>query len=59
LKYHDDPEKALIINTNLGGDNAGHGSVLRAILGAAHGSDKLPKRWLIGLKEPLPDLKID
>jgi ADP-ribosylglycohydrolase len=56
LKYHDDPEKALIINTNLGGDNAGRGAVLGAILGAAHGVDKFPKPWLHGLKEPLPDL---
>ena len=28
LKYHHDPEKALIVNTNLGGDNAARGSVL-------------------------------
>jgi len=56
LKYHHDPEKALIINTNLGGDNAGRGSVLGAFLGAAHGVDKFPSRWLKGLLEPLPDL---
>jgi len=59
LKYHDDPEKALIINTNLGGDNAGRGAVLGAIFGAAHGAGKFPMRWLQGLKEPLPDLHID
>jgi len=35
LKYHHDPEKALIANTNLGGDNAARGSVLGALLGAA------------------------
>jgi ADP-ribosyl-[dinitrogen reductase] hydrolase len=58
LKYHDDPEKALIINTNLGGDNAGRGAVLGAIFGAAHGAGKFPMRWLHGLKEPLPDLHI-
>ena len=56
LKYHHDPEKALIINTNLGGDNAGRGSVLGAFLGAAHGVDKFPDRWLRGLLAPLPDL---
>ena len=57
LKYHRNPEKALIVNTNLGGDNAGRGAVLGALLGAAHGIEKFPDRWLSGLKEPLPALK--
>ena len=56
LKYHNDPEKALIVNTNLGGDNAARGSVLGALLGAAHGLEKFPSRWVQGLLEPLPDL---
>ena len=56
LKYHDDPEKALIVNTNLGGDNAARGAVLGALLGAAHGVEKFPDRWVQGLLEPLPDL---
>ena len=56
LKYHDDPERALIVNTNLGGDNAARGSVLGALLGAAHGIEKFPNRWVQGLLEPLPDL---
>jgi len=56
LKYHHDPETALIVNTNLGGDNAGRGSVLGALLGAAHGVENFPDRWLQGLLEPLPDL---
>lgn len=56
LKYHDDPEKALIVNTNLGGDNAGRGAVLGALLGAAHGVEGLPDRWVEGLLEPLPEL---
>ena len=34
LKYHDNPEAALIANTNLGGDNAARGAVLGALLGA-------------------------
>jgi ADP-ribosylglycohydrolase len=55
LKYHKDPEKALIVNTNLGGDNAGRGAVLGALLGAAHGTEKFPERWVGGLVEPLPD----
>ena len=56
LKYHDDPEKALIVNTNLGGDNAARGSILGALLGAAHGVEKFPDRWVQGLLEPLPEL---
>jgi len=31
LKYHDDPQEALIANTNLGGDNAGRGAVLDTV----------------------------
>jgi ADP-ribosylglycohydrolase len=42
LKYHDDPENALIVNTNLGGDNAARGAVLGALLGASHGVDQFP-----------------
>lgn len=56
LKYHDDPEKALVVNTNLGGDNAGRGAVLGAILGATNGIRKFPDRWLSGFAEPLPEL---
>jgi ADP-ribosyl-[dinitrogen reductase] hydrolase len=56
LKYHGDPENALIANTNLGGDNAARGAVLGALLGAAHGVEKIPDRWTQGLLEPLPDL---
>ena len=59
LKYHHDPEKALIVNTNLGGDNAGRGAVLGALLGAAQGIDKFPDRWTKGLLEPLPDFLPD
>jgi ADP-ribosylglycohydrolase len=56
LKYHDDPEAALIANTNLGGDNAARGAVLGALLGAAHGVEKFPDRWIDGLLHPLPDI---
>ena len=56
LKYHDDPEKALIANTNLGGDNAARSAVLSALLGAAHGLEGFPARWIDGLAEPPPDL---
>jgi ADP-ribosylglycohydrolase len=56
LKYHNDPEKALVVNTNLGGDNAYRGSVLGALLGAEHGKDGFPKRWVDGLLNPPPEL---
>jgi len=36
-KYIDEPEKALLANTNLGGENAHRGSVLGTIVGAASG----------------------
>jgi ADP-ribosylglycohydrolase len=58
LKYHQDPEKALIVNTNLGGDNAARGAVLGALLGAADGVEGFPDRWVKGLLEPLPDLML-
>jgi ADP-ribosyl-[dinitrogen reductase] hydrolase len=56
LKYHDNPEKGLIANTNLGGDNAYRGAVLGAILGAANGMEGFPNRWIKGLREPPPEL---
>lgn len=58
LKYHDNPQKALIVNTNLGGDNAARGAVLGALLGAEQGVSRFPKPWLEGLVEPLPELPI-
>lgn len=56
LKYHDNPEAALVANTNLGGDNAGRGAVLGAMIGAAHGLDGFPPRWVETLLDPPPDL---
>ena len=56
LKYHDEPEKALIVNTNLGGDNAGRGSILGAFLGASCGMARFPRRWIDGLVDPPPDI---
>ena len=56
LKYHDDPKNALIVNTNLGGDNAGRGAILGALLGASYGIESFPSRWIDGLVEPLPDI---
>jgi ADP-ribosylglycohydrolase len=51
LKYADDPEGALVTNTNVGGDNCYRGAVLGALLGAAHGEEGFPGRWVSGLKE--------
>jgi ADP-ribosyl-[dinitrogen reductase] hydrolase len=59
LKYHQDPEKALIVNTNLGGDNAARGSVLGALMGALHGVEKFPRRWIDGLVHPPPELRME
>ncbi len=36
-KYHTTPAKALLVNTNLGGENAHRGSVLGSLVGLAHG----------------------
>jgi ADP-ribosylglycohydrolase len=36
-RYHDDPGKALLTNTNLGGENAHRGSVLGTLVGLASG----------------------
>jgi ADP-ribosylglycohydrolase len=49
-----DFEKGLVVNTNLGGDNAGRGAVLRALLGAANGTAAIPSRWKSGLRQPPP-----
>ncbi len=51
LKYGSSFEQALIVNTNLGGDNCHRGAVLGAVLGAALGEAAIPRRWLEGLVE--------
>jgi ADP-ribosylglycohydrolase len=56
FKYHDNIERALIVNTNLGGDNVHRGAVLGALLGAANGMGSIPERWVKGLLQPPPDL---
>ena len=56
LKYHRDPEQALVVNTNLGGDNVYRGAVLGALLGANNGLAAFPERWVKGLQNPPPDL---
>ena len=54
LKYSESPERGLIANTMCGGDNAGRGAVLGALLGAANGINDWPSRWTDGLKYPPP-----
>jgi ADP-ribosyl-[dinitrogen reductase] hydrolase len=56
LKYHDNVEQGLVANTRLGGDNAGRGAVLGALLGAANGHRSFPDGWVKGLRHPPPDL---
>lgn len=58
LKYHQDAARGLIANTNLGGDNAGRGAVLGALLGAANGSQAFPKPWVDELRHPPDDLNL-
>ncbi|SHO43991.1 ADP-ribosylglycohydrolase family protein [Desulfopila aestuarii] len=57
LKYQNQPEQGLIANTMCGGDNAGRGAVLGALLGAQNGMDCWPARWVEGLLDPPPLLK--
>ena len=58
LKYHHDAARGLIANTNLGGDNAGRGAVLGALLGAANGPQAFPKPWVDGLRHPSANLDL-
>jgi ADP-ribosylglycohydrolase len=57
LKYSDDFENALVANTSLGGDNAGRGAVLGALIGAANGVTAIPARWKQGLMHPPAELE--
>lgn len=43
VKYQSDPEKALLANTNAGGENCHRGSVLGSLVGLAADDDKLGK----------------
>lgn len=48
-KYLHDPEEAMVINANLGGDTVHRCAVLGAILGAIHGIKCFPEKWMKGL----------
>jgi ADP-ribosylglycohydrolase len=50
-KYADNPEAALLASTNAGGENVARGSLLGALLGAAHGATAFPQRFVNGLHE--------
>ena len=58
LKYAESPESGLIANTICGGDNAGRGAVLGALLGAANGINDWPSRWIDGLINPPPIVQL-
>lgn len=50
-KYAGDFERALVVNTRLGGDNCHRGGVLGALLGAAVGEAGIPPAWRDGLHD--------
>ena len=50
-KYSDDFEKAVLQNTNVGGENCHRGAALGALMGAAVGKKGLPQRFVSGLKD--------
>jgi len=49
-KYAENPEAAILANANAGGENVARGSVLGALMGAAHGMNGLPEWGKSGLK---------
>lgn len=48
-KYSDSFEKAVLANTNVGGENCHRGAALGAVMGAAVGESGIPKRFIEGL----------
>jgi len=49
-KYAENPEAAILANANAGGENVARGSVLGALMGAAHGMNGFPAWSKTGLK---------
>jgi len=47
-KYADSVEEAILANANAGGENVARGSLLGALIGAAHGIQSFPE-WTHGL----------
>jgi ADP-ribosylglycohydrolase len=50
-KYADSFEDAILSNTNVGGENCHRGSALGALMGAAVGESRIPKRLIEGLHD--------
>lgn len=50
VKYQEDLEAALVENLMAGGDSAARGLITGAILGAYHGIQAIPQRWLNDLR---------
>jgi len=50
-KYYDDPKKALLAGANAGGENVNRNALLGAVMGAAHGFDKLEMSLIKGLHD--------
>lgn len=48
-KYADDPQAALIANTNVGGENCHRGAALGALMGLSKGMSSFPEAWTGGL----------
>lgn len=48
-KYSDSFEKAVLSNTNVGGENCHRGAALGALMGAAVGESAIPPRFISGL----------
>lgn len=44
-------EKAVLANTNVGGENCHRGAALGALMGAALGESKIPRRLIDGLHD--------
>eukprot|EP00198_Chlamydomonas_reinhardtii_P000582 XP_001689917.1 predicted protein [Chlamydomonas reinhardtii] len=50
-KYADSFEKAVLANTNVGGENCHRGAALGAVMGAAAGESRIPRRLIDGLHD--------
>uniref|UniRef100_A0A6T8MTR4 ADP-ribosylglycohydrolase n=1 Tax=Hemiselmis andersenii TaxID=464988 RepID=A0A6T8MTR4_HEMAN len=52
-KYVDDPEGAIVVSANLGGDSTNRTALVAALMGAIHGYTEIPLRW----REKVQDVK--
>jgi ADP-ribosylglycohydrolase len=51
LRYESDLEAALVANANCGGDSGARAVVIGLLLGAVHGEEAVPARWLAALRD--------